>query len=537
MMKKIISCLLAASMMLAFASCADTNTNSSSTSGTKASDTTSDTTATTETTAATETTADTTETTADTTENTTKAPTPTVDPTTIFDENNIVLSFAAISDTQHQYSGIDTLGKFKNALRQLVSYADETADGLDAVFFVGDLVQSAKTKEVQEFKAAYEEVIDVTEIPLIFSLGNHDVNCHAGYTYEDLTMESFYSIFGDAYRTYDKETSDLSIGCTHTVVNNYHFICINPIDDAYIGYDDGGVLYSAEAKAWLDKTLASITAENPDHYVFVNTHPMVYDTTYGSTLLTGNHRWYTKDLTSILEKYNQVVTFGGHVHFPLNDPRSIMQDTFTSLGCASVTYMAIENGGYENMSSATVMRDCAEYSQGLLVQVDKNGNARITRMDFYNGGTIGENWIISHPATDNSHLKAYGKDRGSEENNAAPTVEEAKLVIETAKQANKMSVTMNFDAAIDDEFAHHYVIKLTNKDTGTVMRTVKILSDFYRHGNPEDMADTYSQKLGNLTVGTTYEIAFQAIDSWDAVYETAIEFKLEDQATEIVFPK
>jgi hypothetical protein len=347
------------------------------------------------------------------TETTTETPVgPTVDPTTVFDESKIVLSFAAISDTQHKYSGIDTLGKFKTALRQLVAFADETADGLDAVFFVGDLVQSAKTSEVQEFKGAYEAVIDASEIPLIFSLGNHDVNCGGGYTVENLTMESFYQIFGDAYRHYDEETSRIDLGCSHTVVNNYHFIAINPIDTSYIAYGDVGTLYTEEVKAWLDALLNDITTNTPDHYVFVNTHPMIYNTVYGSTLVNSNHQWFTKDLTPILEKYNQVVTFGGHLHFPLNDPRSIMQDAFTSLGCASVTYMAIENGGYEYMSSATVMRDCAEYSQGLVVQVDENGNMRITRMDFYNETTIDTPWEISYPTDDGEHLTKYGKDRG-----------------------------------------------------------------------------------------------------------------------------
>ena len=274
-MKKLIAFLLAATMLIGLAACGDKPVES-----TPNITTTEDPSVqTTETTANQTTETTTTETTTDVTtpaETTTEKPvTPSVDPTKIFNEDKIVLSFAALSDTQHKYSGMDTLGKFKTALRQLVAYADKTGDDLDAVFFAGDLVQSAKTQEVKEFKGAYEEVIDVTEIPLIFSLGNHDVNCHAGYTYEDLDMEAFYQIFGDAYRTYDEETSDLSIGCTHTVLGDYHFICINPIDDEYIGYDDGGVLYSAEAKAWLDKTLADITTENPDHFVFISTHPIL----------------------------------------------------------------------------------------------------------------------------------------------------------------------------------------------------------------------------------------------------------------------
>ena len=82
------------------------------------------------------------------------------------------------------------------------------------------------------------------------------------------------------------------------------------------------VTFTDSALQWFDETLAKVTAENPDQFVFVLTHPMIYDTVYGSDLGT---YWYTKDLTEILNKYPQAVTFSGHLHFPLNDPRSIMQ--------------------------------------------------------------------------------------------------------------------------------------------------------------------------------------------------------------------
>ena len=207
-MKKIMAFLLAATMIFAFAACGNNPVETTpDITTTEVPDV--QTTETTEIQTTETTTEVTTETT--TTEATTAEPeVPTVDPTKIFNEEKIVLTFAAISDSQHKYSGIDTLAKLKTALTQLKAYAEETADGLDAVFFVGDLVQSAKTSEVKEFKSAYEAIINPEETPLVFALGNHDVNC-ASYTVEDLDMEAFYNIFGDAYRTYDEATSDLKL--------------------------------------------------------------------------------------------------------------------------------------------------------------------------------------------------------------------------------------------------------------------------------------------------------------------------------------
>ncbi len=497
-MKKFLSLLIVAVMLLSLVACG--GSSDATTDNTQGTDVTTDSTQGSDTT---------TEGTQGTSDTTTSV---VVTPSATFDEDNIVLSFAAISDTQHKYSGIDTLAKFKNALSQLDALAIENADGLDAILFVGDLVQNAQTSQVEEFKAAYEEVISASKIPLIFSLGNHDVNCNAGYTYEDLNMESFYSIFGDTYRTYEAETSDLSIGCTHTIVNGYHFLCINPIDAEYIGTDAGGVKYSEAAKTWLDETLAKITTENPNQYVFVNTHPMIYGTTYGSELLTGNHRWYTKDLTTILEKYSQVVTFGGHTHFPINDERSIMQDKFTSIGCGSVTYMAIETG-FSNVSG-TVPSDASQVSSGHLVEVDANGNVRITRMNFAAGTTYKEAWTLSAPTSDGSHLTSYTKDRAN--SNKSPEMN-GNIKVAATEIGGAIVGAVTFDAGTDDDFVHHYIVKLTDLSTGTVTNEIKYLTDFYLYSNPaESMAKSLTISLGTLKAGAEYKVEVIAVDSWDA---------------------
>ena len=503
-MKKILALILAAAMLFCFASCGDDPTPTTDAGVTTGGDTTTEAGATTggNTTTGTNATTGANATTGGTV-------TPTVVP---FDEENIVLSFGAISDTQHKYSGIDTLSKLASALAQLDAAAMETGDGLDAILFVGDLVQSAQTTQVEEFRNTYESILSPSAVPLIFSLGNHDVECGGGYTYENLTMESFYNIFGDKYRAYEEATSDLSIGCTHTVVNGYHFLCINPIDKEYIGTDAGGVLYSDAVKSWLDATLAKITAENPGQYVFLNTHPMLYDTTYGSTLLTGNHRWYTKDLTSIVEKYPQVITFGGHTHFPINDERSIMQTKFTSLGCGSVTYLAIENG-YTNVSG-TVPSDASQSSAGLLLEVDKNGNVRITRMNFADGTTFKDAWEISAPQADGSHLTKYTKDRAN--SNKAPEMKGEVKVSTTVVGGNTVGAVV-FDAGEDDDFVHHYEVNVTNASTGALVNEISYLTNFYLHSNPkETMPKSYSISLGALPAGVEYKVEVVAVDSWGA---------------------
>ncbi len=450
------------------------------------------------------------------------------DTSAIFDETKIVFSFAAISDI---HIGRDTNNmeenKFKSALQQLKEYAAKhDADGIDAVLAVGDLFEGSgyggtnTSGNIDSYKQIYQSVFNPSEVPMIHAVGNHDLTWDS--TAKNVAaMQN--AMFGPKYFEKDVDQAILEAeGNRHCVVNGYHIITLLPVTSTNVAYTQG-------TKNWLDRTLNEITTADPNAYVIVLTHPMIYDTVYGSTLgrepgTTLTDMWATSDLSDILSKYNQVVTFGGHLHFPINDPRTIMQTSFTSLGCGSVNYMAIEDGKYENMASATTMKDNTEYSQGLLCQIDENGNMRITRMDFYNKKTIGEAWEISYPKADGSHLTKYGKDRGNTENNQAPVLSGIEAIMGTPSATGKQSVTIKFDAATDDTFAHHYTMEF--KKAGKTRRTFNILSDFYRAATPDQMQKSLSISLGTLSPDD-YEVILTAYDSWGAISESvSLQFKV-----------
>ena len=250
---------------------------------------------------------------------------------------------------------------------------------------------------------------------------------------------------------------------------------------------------------------------------------MLYGTVYGSDLLTSGIYWYTKDLDAVLDKYPQVVTFGGHLHFPLNDERSIMQTEFTSLGCGSVQYMAIENGGYDNMASATTMNDKNQVSSGYLVQVDGDGNVRFVRMDFQNGTTIKEPFVIETPKADGSHLEKYSKNRADK--NAAPELSKDAITITDNSDdnaADNLDVAVKFLAGTDDDLIHHYVLEV--KEKGEVVESHKILTDYYRHGKVSDMKAEYDVRMTyGFSRGVSYDICLTAYDSWGAASATVVK--------------
>ena len=450
--------------------------------------------------------------------------------TDTFDPYNIVFSFGAISDTHINSTTNAHAQKFTGALRQLSARAAERdEDGLDAVVVAGDLTDSPGYAESQTgyAKQLYESVLNPKTVPMIYTVGNHDANPSYWWTSETYQKaQVMRTVLGGDYFLVDTEDSVPAEECRHSVVAGYHILSVTP-------YGTNPVIYPFTVTNWLDRTLQALTEADPERYVFVNTHPMIENTCYGSLLGTpmgiaqsdiwsSSDSWATRALTDILKKYPQVVTFGGHLHFPLHDPRSIWQKDFTSFGCGSTRYMAIENGKYQDMKSATVMNDSEQVSDGWLIQLDRNGNLRATALDFMGQAVIGKPYEIPYPRADKSHLSLFGSNRA--EKNQPPVLDPAGLEMTTRAVGASTETTLSWKRAQDDEFVHHYV--LTVSKDGSALLTNKYLADFYLHPQPSGMKDRWTVSLGTLVSGT-YTVQLTAYDSWDAFGSCTKSFTVE----------
>lgn len=432
----------------------------------------------------------------------------------VFDESKIALSLAAISDVHIEGSSDAYANKFTSALNQLkVKAAESDANGIDGVMVVGDLIQRAEITMAQNFKALYEDVFKPTEVPMIYTIGNHDMNPKYDWTPSTVAQSvAMANTFGDEYfKTDIDNTMRNNYEARHCVIGGYHILAVTPNGDQPI-------TYSPNVITWLDQQLDAITKTDPNRYVIVLTHPMIYNTIYGSLLgedggvwtSTLPNYWATRVLTGVLEKYPQVVSFHGHLHFPINDPRSLWQGKWTALGCGSTRYMAIEPAGWEGISSTpTVMNDANNFSQGYLVQFDVNGNMRIVKMDFFNNGTIGEPYVMQYPDAAGANLAKYNNVTRKAANQA-PTM--STIDVKDVKEAETASVT--FAAGKDDEFVHHYIVTLSK--AGTVVATKKILADFYLHPKTSEMKSSWTVDFGTLSESGQYTVTVVAVDSWDA---------------------
>ena len=432
----------------------------------------------------------------------------------VFDASKISLSLAVISDVHIEGSSDAYAQKFVSALNQLkLKAAESDANGIDGVLVVGDLIQRAEVAMAQNYKNLYEGVFKPEDVPMIYTIGNHDMNPSYAWTPSTVAQSvALTNTFGDEYFKTDVDnTMRNNYEARHCIIGGYHILAVTPNGDQ-------PVVYSMNVVNWLDQQLEAITKTDPNRYVIVLTHPMIYNTIYGSLLgeeggiwtSTLPNYWATRYLTSVLEQYPQVVSFHGHLHFPINDPRTLWQGKWTALGCGSTRYMAIEPAGWEGISSTpTVMNDSNNFSQGYLVQFDVNGNMRVIKMDFFNQDTIGEPYVMQYPSNDGANLAKYNND-SRKAANQAPVMS----TIEVKDVKESEAVTVTFAAGKDDEFVHHYVVTLSK--AGTVVATKKILADFYLHPKTSDMKSSWTVDFGTLSESGQYTATVVAYDSWDA---------------------
>ncbi|MFD1178238.1 LamG-like jellyroll fold domain-containing protein [Paenibacillus puldeungensis] len=383
------------------------------------------------------------------------------------------LTFAVWSDVHINDEASIQDDKFAKALTTV----NNMAPNLKAYVMVGDLTNEGSQAQYTRFLYTLNKY-SMAGVKKLYTMGNHDY------------WNGYYA--GQPPEVSQKRFTD-NLGAeinTHEVIDGYHFIQVSTESNEVNGI-------FTEAKPWLEKELANAAAKAPDKPIFVSIHQPSKNTVYGSD----DWGWENQELYDVLKKYPQVITFSGHSHYALNDERSIYQKDFTSIGTGALTYIELEDGKL----GGSIPPSPYDFSQGLLVEVDKTTNAvRVKRLDFDNDRVIKDDWVIESPGDKSKFTYTDAR----KEQSANPYFDDSAML--TVSDVKENSVKLTFDQGQDEDLVQSYKIQAINKATGKVDNEFLMFSDFYLYPRAKQM----STPVSGLKDGTEYIFTVTAIDSW-----------------------
>lgn len=399
-----------------------------------------------------------------------------------FDANDVVLRVGVLSDPHFMYTdddaNVDTrVSRYKNA----ITYLNQRADAdLDMIMLAGDYTGTGSEVQATAFAKATKEALDsinegkkeTDATKLIFTYGNHDTDWGGQMDYAG--WENVLNQYG-MLDSVEKGPE----GCYKSTVTNsgktYHFYSL----ETYT-YNNPCNMFLTEALDWLDDELKAVTTSDPNSYVYVVSHGPIWETgvygadyefdrnaTWGTakagfTGTTTDGRATSSDVNNVLRKYPQVVYFSGHTHRTNILESTIMQKDYTAINVASV------NGGdlFADEPTAFVEGnyDASRPGYVLLVEVDGDGNQKITRINIENNSVCGEPWVMSAPNAEKTHLETYTQAARQKTPVFASDATFSIDNIAYTEGKEQMTFDVSFDAATCDNYVFRYELVLYDQN-------------------------------------------------------------------------
>jgi len=380
------------------------------------------------------------------------------------------LRFVALSDVHYKDEHSIERERMEKALRIANRIAAESPayQGFDALCVVGDFANSGSEAQFAAFKLTLDEGLR-PNTKRILSVASHEFGSGGPV-----------GAYAKLRRTFGQAPD------VHEVINGYHFISVSP---------SKGTGFSQEKRDWAAAQLAIAGLDDPRRPIFFFQHPHVTGTVYGSII------WGEDELYPILMNYPQVIDFSGHSHAPINDPRSIHQDYFTSLGCGTLSYF--ENDEFDKYyGTCPPAPEGRQAAQMLIVEADAAGRVRVVPYDIITDQPFPCVWELPSPWDPASFTYTNAKRRAA----ALPPYfpEGATLRVENN--------ILTFDqAAARQDYINDYRVRLRRVSDNVLVKQIALWSHYYIIPMPE----TLSLPLEGLIPGEEYEIEITARGFWD----------------------
>ncbi|MGN0523200.1 MAG: metallophosphoesterase family protein [Eubacterium sp.] len=394
-----------------------------------------------------------------------------------FNTDNSTFKVGVISDTQlpPTEEALKSDDKYVEHLRNALTVMKD--NNVDMILFAGDIGDLGTYFAFETYENTIDEVFGENRPIIQTIMGNHDF-----WNKDAKTAINHIKAFKEVMGTSP---------WTHYVVNGYHFIGASP----NCGSMSAG--YGLTSR-WLDRELKKASADSEGKPIFVMTHNQPKDTCYGSD------EWGDKTLNDVLEKYPNVVLFGGHSHYSVLDERTIWQGDYTVIQTQSLSYTELETG----KENGTIPPNADATPMGYIMEFT-DSSIDIHRINFAENNLgheekADELWSLPLPYT-NDGKYAFESRKAL---NTAP------VITDTTGTANINGdkVTLSFNAGEDDDFVHTYKVVIDGKDEKL------FFSDFYN--GLEVMSDKVELELSTDGGKHTYEI--YAVDSWGAESENCV---------------
>ena len=412
------------------------------------------------------------------------------------------LRFVVASDVHITDSATVRDEKFAKLFTDAYAYCDAqtTYRKLDGVFVAGDISDNGSaTSLARFFDALTGNVREGTVTRAV--LGNHEFFTDAANTVSRFLTASGY------------DSAD-----AHLVVGGYHFILLSP--------DKNGSGYSADKQAWLAAQLRTAMDDDPTGKkpIFVFHHHHVRGTVYGSA-----NTWGVQDLYPVLSMCPQVVDFSGHSHFPINDPRSVWQGTFTAFNTASLKglemdligvadekiYPTDDKGGWAARNAGR-----ADGGQYYVVEVDAKNRLRVTAYDIMTDQAVIEPILIEEVGAPD----AFTYTDARRNNETPPVFAEGATV--TAVRVTAYAASFIFPRTTGETYVQNYRCEISRD--GVLVSTVYRLDDGFLFPAPK----TLTLSFGGLLPDTAYTVRIVPVTAWGNEGEPlCFTFATKDEST------
>ena len=353
---------------------------------------------------------------------------------------------------------------------------DRTYAGVDGFFGLGDFSSVGGEGDYARYAETLHEHVR-PETVLVNIHGNHEFK-------NDNYREYFIKHFG-----HDPDTV--------TEING--FSCI-----AFSG--ERGITewtFTPKSLRWLSASIRDAEKKADGKAIFVFQHPHPWGTVYGSTY------WSDPEINLVLNGHTRIVDFSGHSHFPMNDPRSIIQTSYTAVGCGAMATFETDKDylpgqhpdGYDPAAQMCV------------IEADNDGSVRIRGYDLLSDRYICE-YYVDNVNDRRSFAYTY---RNARAHDAAPVFPADAAAAAFKNDAGEWVISFDEATVPQGYIVHEYRITIKD-DRGKVVFRDNFVDDYFVF----DDDDTADFRIGadTLESGQSYTLLARAESAYQKYSKT-----------------